>query len=187
MEKTQEMENLSDVDDLVGDTEYQPPRQEPSSSEEDSSGCEDPIPQPSKPIRGRKLLREEYDGYRSDSDIARSCTPRHSQTQQGEDDVSNNLVEETTPGPSHQEQSKKGRGMWWRAFPLTPNQAQFEHEEETVDDKDWTPFDYIEQYIDKDLMKMIADCSNAMSLARSGDQLNTSADEIYHFFLVPVF
>lgn len=49
-----------------------------------------------------------------------------------------------------------------------------------------TPLDYIEQYIDKDLMKMIADCSNATSLARSGNPRNTSTDEIYHF-LVPVF
>ncbi|KAG9262102.1 hypothetical protein AMEX_G23816 [Astyanax mexicanus] len=42
-----EVEDLSDIDDLVGDTDYQPPQQVPSSSEEDSSGCEDPIPQPS--------------------------------------------------------------------------------------------------------------------------------------------
>ncbi|XP_076863852.1 olfactory receptor 10J4-like [Brachyhypopomus gauderio] len=32
-----EVENLSDTDDIVGDTEYQPPQQEPSSSEEDSN------------------------------------------------------------------------------------------------------------------------------------------------------
>uniref|UniRef100_A0A3B4U452 PiggyBac transposable element-derived protein domain-containing protein n=2 Tax=Seriola dumerili TaxID=41447 RepID=A0A3B4U452_SERDU len=73
--------------------------------------------------------------------------------------------------------------MRWTASPLTPKQAQFEHEEETAQDReDWTPLDYIEQYIDKDLMKMIADCSNATSLARSGYTLNTSTDEIYHFF-----
>ncbi|KAG9282149.1 piggyBac transposable element-derived protein 3-like, partial [Astyanax mexicanus] len=73
--------------------------------------------------------------------------------------------------------------MRWRASPLTPNQAQFEHEEETVQNREnWTPLDYIEQYIDKDLMKMIADCSNATSLSRSGAPLNTSTDEIYHFF-----
>nr|XP_020517014.1 uncharacterized protein LOC110006139 [Labrus bergylta] len=178
-----EVEDLSDIDDPVGDAEYQPPRQEPSTSEEDNSGCEGPIPQPSQPIRGRKRLRDENEGYRSDRD--RSRTPRRrSQTQQDEADVSNNVPEEITPGPSHQEQSKKGCGMRWRASPLTPNQAQFEHEEETVQDRaGWTPLDYIEQYIDKDLMKMIADCSDATSLARSGDPLiNTSTDEIYHFF-----
>ncbi|XP_031586314.2 piggyBac transposable element-derived protein 3 [Oreochromis aureus] len=179
-----DVEDLSDIDDPVGDAEYQPPRQEPSSSEEDSSGCEDQIPQPSQLIRGRKRLRDEYEGCRSDRDIARSRnTRRHSWTQQGEADVSDNVAEETTPGPSHQEQSKKGRGRRWKASPLTPNQAQFEHEEETVEDRGgWTPLDYIEQYIDKDLMKMIADCSNATSLARSGYPLNTSTDEIYHCF-----
>lgn len=45
----------------------------------------------------------------------------------------------------------------------------------------------MEQHIDKDLMKMIADCSNATSLARSGDPLNTSTDEMYHFFGACIF
>lgn len=50
------------------------------------------------------------------------------------------------------------------------------------DREGWTPLDYIEQYIDKALTKMIPDCSNATSLARSGNPLNTSTDEIDHFF-----
>ncbi|CAJ1084156.1 uncharacterized protein LOC110006139 [Xyrichtys novacula] len=112
-----EVEDLSDTDDPVGDAEYQPP---PSSSEEDSSGCEDPIPQPCQPIRGRKRFCDEYEGYRSDRDIARSCTPRRrSQTQQDEAYVS----EDTTPGPSCIERSKKGRGMRWKASSLTPDEA----------------------------------------------------------------
>ena len=79
--------------------------------------------------------------------------------------------------------------MHWRATPLTPNPEQFEHEEENEQDREgWTTtLDYVEQYIDKDLMKMIADCSNATSLARSGYLLNTSVDEIYLFYLVLVF
>lgn len=31
-------------------------------------------------------------------------------------------------------------------------------------------------------MKLLANCRNAMSLANSGRSLNTSVDEIYHFF-----
>lgn len=95
-----EVEDLSDIDDPVGDPEYQPSRQEQSSSEEDSSGCEDPIIQPSKPDRGREK-REKYEGYRSDGNFARSC----------EGDDSNNVPEETTSGPSHQDQSQKVCGM----------------------------------------------------------------------------
>ncbi|XP_057693808.1 piggyBac transposable element-derived protein 3-like [Corythoichthys intestinalis] len=176
-----EVEDLSDIDDPVGDAEYQPP---PTSSEEDSSGCEDPVPQPCQPIRGRKRLRKEYEGYRSDRDIATSRTPRHrSQTPQEEADVSGNVSEDTTPGPSHEEQNNKGRGMRWKASSLTPHQPPFDHEEETVHDREgWTPLDYIQQYIDTDLIKIIADCSNATSLSRSGDPLNTTADEIFHFF-----
>ncbi|KAM3609511.1 uncharacterized protein V6R79_016128 [Siganus canaliculatus] len=113
-----EVEDLSDIDDPVGDAEYQPP-----------------------------------------------------------------LSSNTTPGPSHQERSKKGRGMRWKASLLTPDQAQFDHEEEAVQDREgWTPLDYIQQYIDKDLVEIIADCSNATSLSRSGDPLNTTADEIFPFF-----
>lgn len=47
-------DNLSDTDDPVGAADYQPPPQEPSSSERDSSGDEDPVPQPTEPRRGRK-------------------------------------------------------------------------------------------------------------------------------------
>lgn len=46
---------------------------------------------------------------------------------------------------------------------------------------------YIERYIDKNLIKMIADWSNASSLPRSVDPLNTSTDEIYLLFFMPVF
>ena len=62
---------LSDIKDPAGYAEYQHPRQEPSSNEEETSGCEDSIPQPSEPIRGLKYLRDEYEGYHSDYHIAR--------------------------------------------------------------------------------------------------------------------
>lgn len=65
-----EVEDLLDINDLVGDAEYHPPQQETSSSEEDSSGCEDPIPQPSNPIRGRKHHYDEHEGPHSDCNIA---------------------------------------------------------------------------------------------------------------------
>lgn len=50
------------------------------------------------------------------------------------------------------------------------------------DKEEWSPLDYTQQYIDKDLMKIIADCSNAMALAKSGVPLNISTNEMYHFF-----
>ncbi|XP_019744366.1 uncharacterized protein LOC109527099 [Hippocampus comes] len=176
-----EVEDLSDIDYPVGDAEFQPP---PTSSEEDSSGCEDPVSQPCQPITGSKRLREEYEGYWSDRDIATLRTPRRrSQTPQEETDVSGNVSKDTTPGPSLEEQSNKGRGMRWNASSLTPHQAPFDHEKETVHDREgWTPLDYIQQYIDKDLIKIIADCSNATSLSRSGNPLNTTADEMFNFF-----
>uniref|UniRef100_A0A8B9HAU7 Si:ch211-255f4.7 n=1 Tax=Astyanax mexicanus TaxID=7994 RepID=A0A8B9HAU7_ASTMX len=188
-----EVEDLSDMDDVVGDPQYQPPKQEPISSseeEEDSSGCEDPFPQSSQLIGGLKRHRDEYEDDRvSDCDVhnhrSQLCR-RLSLTQQDEADVSNDVPEETTPpGPSRREQFEKERGLRWRtSSTLKPIQeVQFKHEEEMVQNREsWTPLDYIEQYIDKDLMKMIADCSNATSLARCEIPLNTSTDEIYHYF-----
>lgn len=46
----------------------------------------------------------------------------------------------------------------------------------------WTPLSYFEQYADNDVIKIVSDCTNAVSLARTGDLLNTSVDEVYHFF-----
>lgn len=61
------------------------------------------------------------------------------------------------------------------AKPLIRNKSEFEHEDKTEQDSEgWTPLDYMEHYIDKDLMKKIANCSNATIC-------NTSTDEIYHF------
>uniref|UniRef100_A0A8C1ND68 Si:ch211-255f4.7 n=1 Tax=Cyprinus carpio TaxID=7962 RepID=A0A8C1ND68_CYPCA len=177
-----EVEDLSDIDDPVEDVDYHPPQQEPSSSEEESSGDEDPTPQSTEASRGRKRLRGETYGYRSDRSIAILRTPRR-QTQQLESDGSNDDHEEPTPGPSFQRQPMQGRGVRWRAAQLTPNLAQFEPEEETeLDREGWTPLDYVNQYIDKDLMKLIVYCSNATVLARSGYPLNTSVDEMYHFY-----
>lgn len=76
-----------------------------------------------------------------------------------------------------------GRGICWKATSLTPDLAEYQHQDESdLDRHGWTPLDYFEQYIDKDLMTMIAECSNVMSLSKSGDPLNMSVDEVYHFF-----
>ncbi|KAJ4927805.1 hypothetical protein JOQ06_015607, partial [Pogonophryne albipinna] len=84
------------------------------------------------------------------------------QIMQIEADRSDDDSEEPTPGPSTQGQPNKGRGLRWWATPLTPDLAQFEHEDETeLDRNGWTPLNYFEQ---------------------SGDPLNTSVDEVYHFF-----
>ncbi len=76
-----------------------------------------------------------------------------------------------------------GRGLRWKATPLMPNLAEYQHQDETdLDRHGWTPLDYFEQYIDRDLMMTIAECSNIMSLSKSGEPLNMTTDEIYHFF-----
>ncbi|XP_010790902.1 uncharacterized protein isoform X2 [Notothenia coriiceps] len=131
--------DLSDNDDPILDTNYQPSPQEESSSEDegDSSDNEDPIPEPTEHSRAHKRRR-------------------------GADN---------------------GRGIRWKATPLTPNLAEYQHQDESdLDRHGWTPLEYFDQYIDRDLMTLISECSNAMSLSRSGDPLNMSVDEVYHFF-----
>ena len=42
-----------------------------------------------------------------------------------------------------------GRGLRWKATPLTPNLAEYQHQDETdLDRHGWTPLDYFEQYIE---------------------------------------
>ncbi|TWW61042.1 hypothetical protein D4764_05G0011320 [Takifugu flavidus] len=176
--------DISDNDDDILDASYQPQPQEQSSTEDDSSGDEYPIPHPTAQSRGRKRLRGEDNG--SGSGAARSSTPRSSCRTRHEADGSNDGPEEPTTGPSpnpKQEQSYKGRGMRWRAAPFMPNLLDFTNEDETEHERNgWTPLNYVEQYIDHNLIKNIADCTSAMSLSRSGDLLRTSMDEVYHFF-----
>ncbi|XP_056885686.1 uncharacterized protein LOC130524010 [Takifugu flavidus] len=127
------------------------------------------------------LAKCQFSG--SGSGTARSHTPRSSCRTRHEADGSNDGPEEPTTGPSPQGQSYKGRGMRWRAAPFMPNLVEFTNEDETEHDRNsWTPLNYVEQYIDHDLIKNIADCTNAVSLSRSGDLLRTSVDEVYHFF-----
>lgn len=57
-----ELEELSDIDNPTEDADYRPLQEEPSTTEEESSGNEDPVPHPTEASRGRKRLRCETDG-----------------------------------------------------------------------------------------------------------------------------
>uniref|UniRef100_A0A3Q3J6M7 PiggyBac transposable element-derived protein domain-containing protein n=1 Tax=Monopterus albus TaxID=43700 RepID=A0A3Q3J6M7_MONAL len=84
--------------------------------------------------------------------------------------------------------SKNTSRVRWKSSAFTPDIVQFEAEEETLHERhNWQPLDYMEQYIDRELMNLIANCTNAMSLSNSGSSLNTSVDEIYHFFGASIF
>ncbi|KAM4593218.1 piggyBac transposable element-derived protein 3 [Odontesthes bonariensis] len=178
-------------DDPILDENYHPLPQEQSSSEDEGASSEDeaPIPESTNHSRGRKRLRNVDNGSCSgtESGTDSSCTPRRRcQTQEIEADGSEDDLGESTPEPGQtkkQGETKQGRGMRWKATPLTPNLAQYQHLDETdLDRYGWTPLDYFEQYVDRDLMTLISECSNAMSLSKSGDLLNMTVDEVYHFF-----
>uniref|UniRef100_A0A3B4TJH0 PiggyBac transposable element-derived protein 3-like n=1 Tax=Seriola dumerili TaxID=41447 RepID=A0A3B4TJH0_SERDU len=184
--------DLSDNDDPILDENYQPSPQEESSSEDegDSSEDEDPIPEPTEHSRGRKSLCDADNSLTGteSTGTGSSRTPRHRRrTKTIETDSSEDDSEEPAPGPSQTKKKKKGeskqRAIRWKATPLTPNLAEYQHQDETdLDRHGWTPLDYFEQYIDRDLMTLISECSNVMSLSKSGDPLNMSVNEVYHFF-----
>ena len=62
-------------------------------------------------------------------------------------------------GEPRAEPRNAGRGERWRSAPFTPNLVQFQVEEdELIEERTgWQPLDYVEQYIDSELMKVIAD------------------------------
>lgn len=88
--------------------------------------------------------------------------------------------EKSRPGPS-----QGGREERWKCSTFSPDLVQFEAEDERGhEQEDWQPLDYVEQHMDTELIKLIADCMNVMSLSDHGKSLNTSVDEIHHV-LVP--
>ncbi|TKS75683.1 PiggyBac transposable element-derived protein 3 [Collichthys lucidus] len=158
--------DLSDNDDPILDENYHP------SPQEQNSGC--------------LLTGTESTGTGPGS----SHTPRRRRkTEIIDTDSTEDDSEEPTPGPSQTKkkkkgESKQGRGICWKATPLTPNLTEYHHQDETdLDRHCWTPLDDFEQYIDRDLMKIISECSNVMSLSKSGDPFNMMRfNEVYHFF-----
>ncbi|XP_061581381.1 uncharacterized protein LOC133447017 isoform X2 [Cololabis saira] len=78
---------------------------------------------------------------------------------------------------------RKGNGEYWKFAPFNRILVPFQGADEQQDERaDLWPVQYMEQYIDIELMKVLADCTNSMSLAKSGRSLNTSVEEMYRFF-----
>ncbi|KAL2087970.1 hypothetical protein ACEWY4_016798 [Coilia grayii] len=128
------------------------------------------------------------DGDNSDLDLSDNDDPILDENyqpppeeQSSSEDEGDSSDEDPIPEPT--EHSRGRRGIRWKVTPLTPNPAEYQHQDETdLDRHGWTPLDYFEQYIDRDLMVLISECSNVMSLSKTGDPLNMSVDEVYHFF-----
>ncbi|XP_044040956.1 piggyBac transposable element-derived protein 4-like [Siniperca chuatsi] len=124
-----------------------------------------------------------------DTDSENESQPNHPQVHRRgrkQQHIENDELDEEDQrhGEPRPEPRNAGRGERWRSAPFRPNLVQFQDGDDGLKDErtGWQPLDYVEQYIDSDLMKLIADCTNAMSLGNSGRSLSTSVDEIYHFF-----
>uniref|UniRef100_A0A3Q3G5T7 Si:ch211-255f4.7 n=1 Tax=Labrus bergylta TaxID=56723 RepID=A0A3Q3G5T7_9LABR len=71
----------------------------------------------------------------------------------------------------------------WDSAPFIPDLVQFEAADKRLHEReDWQPLDYVEQYIDTELITRIAKCTNAMSAGHSGGSLHSDTNEIFHFF-----
>ena len=64
----------------------------------------------------------------------------------------------------------------------------YEEIEDNINDRHgWSAVDYVTQNLDEELMTTISDCTNAMSISRSGKSIASSAEEIFRFFGASVF
>lgn len=174
-----EVEDLSDgedndpvVDDNVFDIDLLPVEQLSDDSEDDNfpeeDSDDDSLPD-----------AEEDDHYgREDGDGENRSELRHPQASK------RRREEERGEQEPKRRREPAGHGDHWKFAPFTPNLMQFQGEDDGLKDMraDWQPQEYVEQYIDADLMRLLSDCTNATSLAKTGRSLNTSVDEIYHFF-----
>ncbi|XP_076601804.1 piggyBac transposable element-derived protein 3 [Chaetodon auriga] len=109
----------------------------------------------------------------TDSDTSE---PQHKQ-QHLENDEPDQDVQGRRAGPRNRNRE------YWKSAPFNPILVPFQGADEQQDERaDLSPVQYMEQYVDIELMKILADCTNSMSLAKSGRSLNTSVEEMYHFF-----
>ncbi|KAG7494019.1 hypothetical protein JOB18_021211 [Solea senegalensis] len=174
-----DIEELSDGeenDPLVGEfvscgaTVEQPPDDSDSLSDSLSNAAED---------ADSDYLPSDADHISEDSDSDMN-EPQHKK-KHGENDKPDQVEQGHGAGP------KKGFREYWKSAPFNPIVVPFQGgDEQLVERADWWPADYMEQYIDAELMKVVADCTNSMSLANSGRSLNTSVEEMYHFFGVSI-
>ena len=51
----------------------------------------------------------------------------------------------------------------------------------------WPAVDYVTQYLDEELMTTISDCTNALSISRSGKSIASSTEKIFRFFGASMF
>ncbi|XP_045889736.1 piggyBac transposable element-derived protein 3 isoform X2 [Micropterus dolomieu] len=117
-------------------------------------------------------------GVELNHDYPSDSTDLQSSDDSAEMQRSSGPVRKRKRGPSAGEQ-----GQRWKSAPFAPDVVPFEAEDERLHERQhWQPLDYVQQYMDTELMKLISHCTNAMSLVNGGRSLNTTVDEIYHFF-----
>lgn len=94
------------------------------------------------------------------------------------------LIELFSVSSSERDEEQRGGGAGWTSAPFNPDLVQFQGGEDGLRDgrAAWQPQDYVEQYLDSELMGVLARCTNATSLAKSGLSLHTSVEEFYRFF-----
>ena len=69
-----------------------------------------------------------------------------------------------------------------------PDLMSYDEIEDNINDRHgWSPVDYVVQYLDEELSKTISDCTNDMSISRSGKSIESSTQEIFRFFGASVY
>ncbi|KAK2889796.1 hypothetical protein Q8A73_018096 [Channa argus] len=117
-----DLEDLSDNDDAILDADYQPPPREQSSTDDNSSGDEDPIPQPTEDRRGGvniPMIQGQFQAMML-PDVATKLSRLR-------------LMAQTMAQKSQcQDQAPRKSPMkdMEHAFPLMPDLSEFEHEDD---------------------------------------------------------
>ncbi|XP_014832801.1 PREDICTED: uncharacterized protein LOC106910607 [Poecilia mexicana] len=153
------IENDSEIEDLSG------------GEEDEIAPCEATLEQPDNSDSDYQPDSADI-SEDTDSDASEPQHKQHLENDEPDQDVQGHR-----PGPRNVNRE------YWKSAPFNPVLVQFQGSDEQQDERaDMSPVQYMEQYVDIELMKVLADCTNSMSLAKSGRSLNTSIEEMYHFF-----
>jgi len=103
------------------------------------------------------------------------------------DDGSSSELENNYSIEANQSGDRGGRWINSDEFnpAIVPFQISDDHDEEMRED--WQPSDYVGQYLDEELMKLIANCTNRTYVSKTGDNFKTSAAEIHRFLGTSIF
>jgi Transposase IS4 len=102
---------------------------------------------------------------------------------ESEEQSDNDTVDSDDDKPLSSYAGRKCLASGWKISNFDPVLTDFAGDDDDVEPRlEWSPMNYLKQYIDEDMFGAMSNCTNINSVARTGKSLNTTPAEIQRFF-----